>query len=228
VVAAKKAETPACRLFILMARAAPVAVILRRGPSAWYHVIKWHTDTDQFEHGAWFRGRIYEERCDLSPDGDLLLYFALQGSRWQTSYRGSWTAVSRVPWLHALALWPEGDTWGGGGRFRTNRTVVLMRTDCEGQAKRHPDHPGWGLEVAGGPPTAKERRAPEPAGPEWTGRDQANNPVRAYRGKLFRTRGGQEVEIADFNDLLPSPEPPPSWAQVQLAPAPPPARRRRR
>jgi hypothetical protein len=70
VVAAKKAETPPCRLFILMARAA-------------------------------------------SPDGELLLYFALQGSRWQTSYRGSWTAVSRVPWLHALALWPQGDTWGG-------------------------------------------------------------------------------------------------------------------
>jgi hypothetical protein len=103
-----------------------------------------------------------------------------------------------------------------------------MRTDHEGQATRHPDHRGWGLEVAGGPPPAKERRVREPAGPEWTGRDQARNPVRAYRGKLFRTRGGRKVEIADFNDLSPNPEPPPSWAQMQLAPAPPPANRRRR
>jgi hypothetical protein len=223
----KKTETPPCRLFVLMAREAPIAVILRRGPTGWYHVIKWHTDTDRFEHGAWFRGRIYEERGDLSPDGELLVYFALQGSRYGTAYAGTWTAVSRVPWLHALALWPQGDTWGGGGRFLTNRKVVLMGWG-EGRAKRHPDHPGWGLEVAGRPATAKERRLREPAGAEWTGRDQAKNPVRAARGKLYRTRGGQEVEIADFNDLSPNPEPPPAWAKVQLAPPPPPAKKRRR
>jgi hypothetical protein len=68
------------RLFVVLAREAPIGVILRRGPAAWYHVILWHTDTDHFERGAWFKGRIYEERCDLSPDGQLFLYFALQGS----------------------------------------------------------------------------------------------------------------------------------------------------
>src|SRR5262249_44616225 len=76
------AVRPPCRLHVLLAREAPVAVILRRGPSAWYQVILWRTDRDTFEDGAWFKGRLYEERCDLSPDGELLLYFALQGSRW--------------------------------------------------------------------------------------------------------------------------------------------------
>jgi hypothetical protein len=36
----------------------------------------WDTDTDSFDLGQWFRGRIYERRCDLSPDGSLLVYFA--------------------------------------------------------------------------------------------------------------------------------------------------------
>ena len=70
---------PPCRLFVIHAREQPVALILRRGPARWYHLISWRTDTDTFEHGAWFRGRIYEDRCDLSPDGELFLYFALQG-----------------------------------------------------------------------------------------------------------------------------------------------------
>ena len=66
------------RLFVIPARDVAKAVIIRRGPSAWHHLIAWDTKRDVFEHGAWFRGRIYPERCDLSPDGELFLYFALQ------------------------------------------------------------------------------------------------------------------------------------------------------
>lgn len=112
-----------CRLFVLRARDAPVAVILRRGPSKWYHVIRWHMKEDRFEFGAWFHGRIYEERCDLSPDGQLLVYFCHGGAH-RPGYTESWTAVSRAPWLYALGLWPWGSTWGGGGRFLDNRRLV--------------------------------------------------------------------------------------------------------
>jgi hypothetical protein len=56
------------------------AMILRRGPSAWYHLIRWNMREDTFEAGAWFRGRIYEDRCDLSPDGQLFLYFCHGGA----------------------------------------------------------------------------------------------------------------------------------------------------
>src|SRR5262249_25498999 len=51
------------------------------------------------------QGRIYERRCDLTPAGDRLVYFA-------ASFRQplhSWTAISRPPYLTALALWPKGD-----------------------------------------------------------------------------------------------------------------------
>ena len=131
------------RLFVIMAERSPRALILRRGPSSWYHLVLWNTGKDVFEQGAWFKGRLYEERCDLSPDGELFVYFALQGSRWRTSHQGTWTAVSRAPWLHALALWPDGDTWGGGGRFVSDRELILRN-----RTKEHPNHPARGLTLA--------------------------------------------------------------------------------
>jgi hypothetical protein len=76
----------------------------------------WHLATDTIEAGQWFKGRMYERRCDLSPAGDRLVYFA--ASFHQPLY--SWTAISRPPYLTALALLPKGDCWGGGGLFHTH------------------------------------------------------------------------------------------------------------
>jgi len=206
------------RLFVVLARETPVAVILRRGPAAWYHVILWHTDTDRFEPGAWFKGRIYEERCDLSPDGQLLLYFALQGSRWRTSYKGTWTAVSRPPWLHALVLWPHGDTWGGGGRFVDKRKVALWTGM---PLATHPDHPLVGLEaVSGSRADAGNLPKSDLREKEWSGRDLAGDHVFTSEGKLFRRRGRRTIELAEFNGLTPDPQPAPEWAARPLPPLP--------
>lgn len=206
---------PPCRLFVILARDRPVALILRRGPAAWYHLVLWDTAKDTFEHGAWFRGRIYEERCDLSPDGELFLYFALQGRRWQTTYKGAWTAISRAPWLHALTLWPQGHTWGGGGRFVANRKAVLWTCDL----RTHPDHPLVGLEASSGSPTPRDC---ELRPTEWSGRDHAGNAVYTLEGRLFREvaqrHRTQVVEIADFNALQPEPAPAPGWAREPLTP----------
>ena len=48
------------KLFVILAQREHAAVILRRGPSAWYHVIQWDTRRDSFVHGAWIKGRIYD------------------------------------------------------------------------------------------------------------------------------------------------------------------------
>ena len=64
------------RLFILLATGVPVGVVIRRGPSGQVLLIKWDLENDAFEHGQWLKARVYERRCDLSPDGNLLLYFA--------------------------------------------------------------------------------------------------------------------------------------------------------
>jgi hypothetical protein len=135
-----KGQVPA-RLFMIFARKSPTAVIFRRGPSKWVQLIKWNTKTDVFEPGQWFNGRIYERRSDLSPDGSFLIYFAQKISRRSlkdTEYTYAWTAISRPPFLTALALWPKGDCWHGGGLFK-NGKVVLLNHRPE-VAKPHKDH----------------------------------------------------------------------------------------
>jgi hypothetical protein len=149
-------ESPA-RLFCILARKEPRAVILRRGPSRWVQLILWHTDRDEFEYGQWFHGRIYERRCDLSPDGRLFVYFA---SKFNAStvrdrvYTYAWTAVSRPPYFTALALWPKGDCWAGGGLFEDNRSMMLNHGSY--QATPHPDHGPRGLKVTPNPHTHGE------------------------------------------------------------------------
>jgi len=78
------------------------------------------------------QGRLYERRCDLSPDGQWLLYFAINGKAWREA-KGSWTAISKAPYLKALVLWAKGDTWCGGGLF-TGTTRYWLN---DGPSGRH-------------------------------------------------------------------------------------------
>lgn len=199
------------RLHIILANTRPRAVILRRGPSDWYHLVLWDTQQDTFDHGAWFRGRIYEERCDLSPDGELFLYFALQGNKWNTDYRGSWTAVSRPPWLAALTLWPQGDTWGGGGCFADNRKLIL-ETGC---LDTHPRHPLRGLAATTGR-CNRETAKPEISGADWSGYDQRGFPIYTMAGRLYRQVDDDVQLLADFSSLEPNPTEAPDWAGEPL------------
>lgn len=215
-------QAQAPRLFILLARDAPLGLILRRGPSKWCHLILWDTRRDVFTNGAWFRGRIYEDKCDLSPDGTLLVYAVHQGHRLQTSYTSSYTAVSRPPWLHALALWPMATTYGGGGRFMDDKHLSLRVPWRNGSLHLHPDHPPGGLptrrlDVTAAPMNLQSHRsADEVIGADWSGRDHGNHLVHATGGRLFRRTGNLDIEIADFNGLIPSPSPAPAWAKRPL------------
>jgi hypothetical protein len=201
-----------CRLFVIPARTAPVAVILRRGPSRWSQVIAWDTHRDVFTEGAWLKGRIYEDRCDLSPDGALLLYFC-HGGRSRPGYTDSWTAVSRLPWLHALALWPWGTTYGGGGRFVGDREVVLR---IAMPVATHPEHPADELRVT----TLKRgesldvHRSTGMPDTDWSGVDHDGRVVFCRGGKVFRrSRDGSDMELADFAERKPAPAEAPEWAR---------------
>jgi hypothetical protein len=111
----------ATRLYFLVARQAPLAVVFRRGPSRQVELLNWDLASDTLLAGQWLKGRIYERRCDLSPDGGLLVYFA---AKYGTKLR-TWTAISKPPWLTALSLWPKGDAWGGGGLFAARNLLQL-------------------------------------------------------------------------------------------------------
>lgn len=200
------------KLYVIPARDEPVAVVLRRGPSAWYHVILWQTRGDTFSHGAWFRGRIYENKCDLSPDGSLFIYFVHQGNRSGTEFTHAWTAISRPPWLHALVLWPQGTTYGGGGQFTAPRSLWGVSQDATHSQFPFPHKR---LAIADSPPPNRDK-CPPILGSDWTGRDHQGNLIHTRGDRLFRRVKNKDLVVADFSALHPDPQPAPEWATRPL------------
>ena len=57
------------RLHLLPAKKAPIVVVIRRKPSRLFHIIRVNTKNGTYEQGAWFTGKLYANRCDVSFDG---------------------------------------------------------------------------------------------------------------------------------------------------------------
>lgn len=107
---------PPPRLFGVPAAVAPVVAVVRRGPSDWCQVGRWDLATPSYQPGSWFHGVIPPQKCDLSPDGRWFLYSAVKyPRRWEGG--AVYEAVSRLPWLTALAAWDAGTTYTRGLHF---------------------------------------------------------------------------------------------------------------
>jgi hypothetical protein len=117
------------RVHPILAKGSNSAIIFRRGPSKYVCTLSWDLKTDVLRIGQWLHGRIYERRSDISPDGKHIIYFAMNG-KWQSDVKGSWTAISRTPWLKAINLFPKGDCWNGGGLFINNKSYWLNDSYC--------------------------------------------------------------------------------------------------
>lgn len=102
------------RLYGILATEAPVVLVFRRGPSDWFHLLRWKLDEGVVEPGVWVRKKLFPRRCDLSADGELLLYYLSGGVEGHYRVFGG---IARTPWLHPLASWDEGDAWGRGSCF---------------------------------------------------------------------------------------------------------------
>jgi hypothetical protein len=116
---------PPCRLFVYLARRAPLAVVLRRGPTDWARLSLWHTDSDCFAHGQWIKGRVYERRSDVSADGSLFAAFVRQSGGRNTAGADTWIALSRPPYFTARAVWFVGGTYHTGAFFPSDETLWL-------------------------------------------------------------------------------------------------------
>jgi len=112
------------RLHVIFARDVESAVVFRRGPSKQVCTYLWDRKDDTFKLGQWLKGRIYERRSDLSPNGKYMIYFAMNG-KWDSETKGAWTTISKVPWLKAIELYTKGDCWEGGGLFLSENKFWL-------------------------------------------------------------------------------------------------------
>jgi hypothetical protein len=117
------------RIHLLVAKSAPTVVVLQRKRSKLFHVVVVNTRTLQVEEGSWFRGKLYPMRCDISFDGQYMVYLAM-GSRGNT-----WNGVCRLPWLLTLTEAENVGTWYGGGYFASD---TVLRTNGWGRADHLP------------------------------------------------------------------------------------------
>jgi len=204
------------RVHIEFASASTTAAILRRGPSKWVRLLAWNTVDDTITPGSWFHGRIYHDGCSVSPDGSLFAYFATKyGGPKTRDVDYAWTAVSKLPWLTALALWPQTETWGGNAKFVDNQTLLIdcphwerLRTNDK-LPKGFTVHPRW-----------IGRDAPDqnlPPIPECNasfdgvqGVDQNGRGFQYGDGKLVR----DGRLIIDLGAMLPDPEQSPEYART--------------
>lgn len=213
---------PYIRLHLFFATENDRALILRQGPARQFRMILWNRDTDTFEDGQWIKSKVYVDRCSLSPDGKHFIYFLLDG-RWSTETRGSFTALSRPPYWTALALFPEGDTWGGGGVFLDNSHYwasgdadIIGRDEGLSRVKFGKPDKGCttGIRLMNGQRAPLDRAAtrrlladPQPQDP-WALFQRmavpAGDALDRYDtmgGRLYR-RHGQDLElIRDFTDM---------------------------
>ncbi len=65
------------RVHFLVAKEAPVVVVLQRKRAKLFHVVTIDAVTQEVQEGSWFEGRIYRKRCDVSFDGKYNFHFRL-------------------------------------------------------------------------------------------------------------------------------------------------------
>jgi hypothetical protein len=141
------------------------------------------------------------------------LTFIFQGSRYGTQFTDSWTAISRVPWLQALVVWPQGQTYGGGGRFIDDSAIALRGVQSAPLA----DFPARGIRVESNDwDTPLHHSTDDVPDADWCGRDHGDRVVFSNGGRLFRRFKGKDTLIADFTELTPSPQAAPDWAGQPL------------
>ncbi len=202
--------SPYVRLHLFFATENDRAVIVRQGPSKHYRMILWHRDTDTFEDGQWLKQRVYIDRCDLAPDGQHFIYFTLSG-HWTTKSEGAYTVISQPPYFTGLSLFPEGSTWGGGGRFiDAKRYVAPAGKDIIGRARgltrltrttKTKSCLAGLLKPDGKPANVSELGAARADAPVAHSTGVALDRYDTNGGKLYRRLGDDFELIRDFTDM---------------------------
>ncbi|MEM1254736.1 MAG: hypothetical protein AAGI69_20055 [Cyanobacteria bacterium P01_H01_bin.21] len=119
-------STPKIRGYVATECDRTVFLYRRSNKITYLILLEYKKERFNLDVGSRFYGRIYPNRCDLSPDGKYFLYFAMGKSQQQYEKKlYCWTGLCSPPKIKAELLFAHGDTWGGGGRFINDRTIFI-------------------------------------------------------------------------------------------------------
>ncbi len=124
-------------LHAFLAADSPSAILLKRGPGKVSGTFGWDRATDTFHAGQWVRHLIRHEDADLSPDGRFFIHYS--DTHLHRKDFPVYLAISRAPWLKALALWGSESWIQGPGPARFFK-------DLDGRTKLSgwfPQPPSW-------------------------------------------------------------------------------------
>ncbi|MDI1448997.1 hypothetical protein [Polyangium sp. 6x1] len=147
------------RIYILRASQAPRALIFVTHRQKCWSLHLWDLEAQRVEPGGMFFGTLYPRRCDLSPDGRYLLYFAMKAPGdpdWPHQFSG----LSRAPWLACVLAWREAGTWTRG-MFFSSRASGRPEIHARGYLHRGADVADlcpWNIESTPSIQLAAERR----------------------------------------------------------------------
>ena len=159
------------RIFCIPASRAPIVAVLRRGPTAWFHVGRW--DTARGDVSTWRLDPREPVPAAVRPLAGRALALLLHGRRGQARWKAgpTYIAISRLPWLRALAAWGTCGTWTRGLHFLEDKTVWQVGAPDEGDVG--PCREKLGMAVTRPEAFAVERRR------GWT--ETADSPARDPR-----------------------------------------------
>jgi hypothetical protein len=165
------------RILGIIALHAPVVAVIRRGPTDWMHVSRWD-----------LRTRRLASRHDLPaavrPVARRPLVHVLRAeglAKWELG--ATYIAISRLPWLTALAAWGIGSTWTRGMQFVQDRSVQDVDEPDLGDLAAVRER--YGLRLTRADSFAMERRR------GWT--ETAETPPRAPDDAWDERRGDRIV-----------------------------------
>lgn len=201
------------RLIGYFAKSAPVCIILRRGPSRYTLMIKWHTDTDVFEVGQWIRGKV--NSFSMTSTGTHAAIGIMGGISRKTDENddGQHAVVCRPPYFSALEIKFGGlccyyftfdpddhlDATSGGTR------EVHAEDSCPFLPRS--EHLPWNSEH----PSCRSPFIDATKGPA-RGNDQSGREIIFDSGKIFAIENGEPRLLFDTNPLKFTPVEPPAWA----------------
>jgi hypothetical protein len=95
------------KFHLILASKASTAVLIRRGPRKWSCVFGWDRAGNTFQPGQCVKGYLEAKEATLSPCGNYFAYAVRVDRMTEKGYFDTciYSAVSRPPWLKALAFW---------------------------------------------------------------------------------------------------------------------------